>query len=169
MICFQYNTTYETEVKDFFDIDRHVGVLSLWRTFPFQAFRQLRSIGGPAPRVRQERTSKTSIPSISLPISKKNTCHQSLGEHPDRKDQKCWLGQVMKRFRFETFMKFIIQSPKYGTFTEAARTDPEQYSHDTWRDEFVHMENPQQLLWEYVNVKRDYLIADDTILDKLRI
>ena len=43
----------------------------------------------------------------------------------------------MKRYRFESFMKFIIQSPKYGTFTEAARTDPEQYSHDTWRAEFV--------------------------------
>ena len=56
----------------------------------------------------------------------------------------------MKRFRFESFIKFIIQSPKYGTFAEAARTDPEQYSHDTWRDEFVHMENPQQLLWDYV-------------------
>ena len=73
----------------------------------------------------------------------------------------------MKRFRFESFMKFIIQSPKYGTFTEAARTDPEQYSHDTWRDEFVHMENPQQLLWdyvqEYVDVKSGYLIADDTV------
>jgi hypothetical protein len=25
----QYDTTYETEVNDFFDIDRHVGVLSL--------------------------------------------------------------------------------------------------------------------------------------------
>ena len=37
----------------------------------------------------------------------------------------------MKRFRFESFMRFIIQSPKYGTFTEAARTDPERYSHDT--------------------------------------
>ena len=24
----KYDTTYETEVKDFFDIDRHVGVLS---------------------------------------------------------------------------------------------------------------------------------------------
>ena len=36
----------------------------------------------------------------------------------------------MKRFRFESFMRFIIQSPKYGTFTEAARTDPEKYSHD---------------------------------------
>ena len=42
------------------------------------------------------------------------------------------------------------QPPKYGTFTEAARTDPEQYSHDTWRDEFVHMKNPEQLLWDYV-------------------
>ena len=34
------------------------------------------------------------------------------------------------------------------------------------------MENPQQLLWEYVqkyiNIKRGYLIADDTILDKPR-
>ena len=56
----------------------------------------------------------------------------------------------MKRFRFESFIKFIIQSPKYGTFTEAARTDPEQYSHDTWRNEFINMENPQQLLWDYV-------------------
>jgi len=28
-------TTYEIEVHDFFDIDRHVGVLSPWRTFPF--------------------------------------------------------------------------------------------------------------------------------------
>ena len=78
----------------------------------------------------------------------------------------------MQRFRFESFMKFIIQSPKYGTFTEAARTDPEQYSHDTWRDEFVHMENPQQLLWDYVqkhvDVQSGYLIADDTILDKPR-
>ena len=37
----------------------------------------------------------------------------------------------MKRFRFESFMRFIIQSQKYGTFTEAARTDPEKYSHDT--------------------------------------
>ena len=36
----------------------------------------------------------------------------------------------MKRFRFESFMRFIIQSQKYGTFTEAARTDPEKYSHD---------------------------------------
>ena len=71
----------------------------------------------------------------------------------------------MKRFRFESFMKFIIQSPKYGTFTEATRTDPEQYSHDTWRDEFVHMKNPEQLLWDYiqkhVDVKSGYLIADD--------
>ena len=78
----------------------------------------------------------------------------------------------MKRFRFESFMRFIIQSPKYGTFTEAARTDPEQYSHDTRREEFVNMENPQQLLWDYVqryiDVKSGYLIADDTILDKPR-
>ena len=78
----------------------------------------------------------------------------------------------MKRFRFESFMRFIIQSQKYGTFTEAARTDPERYSHDTWRDEFINMENPQHLLWEYVqkyiDIKRGYLIADDTILDKPR-
>ena len=78
----------------------------------------------------------------------------------------------MKRFRFESFIKFIIESPKYGTFTEAARTDPEQYSHDTWREEFVNMENPQQLLWDYVqryiDAKSGYLIADDTILDKPR-
>ena len=78
----------------------------------------------------------------------------------------------MKRFRFESFMKFIIQSPKYGTFTEAARTDPEQYSHDTWRDDFINLENPQQHLWgyvqKYIDVKSGYLIADDTILDKPR-
>ena len=42
----------------------------------------------------------------------------------------CGLEYVVKRFRFESFMRFIIQSPKYGTFTEAARTDPEKYSHD---------------------------------------
>ena len=48
----------------------------------------------------------------------------------------------MKRFRFESFIKFIIESPKYGTFTEAARTDPEQYSHDTWREEFVERKAP---------------------------
>ena len=53
----------------------------------------------------------------------------------------------MKRFRFESFMRFIIQSQKYGTFTEAARTDPEKYSHDTWRDEFINMEPIQQVLW----------------------
>ena len=68
--------------------------------------------------VRQERTSKTSIHSTSLPISKKNTCRQSLDKHLDRMRKKCWLEQVMKRFRFESFMRFMIQSPKYGTFTE---------------------------------------------------
>ena len=121
----QPDTTYETEVKDFFDIDRYVGVLSPWRTFPFLAVTLL--------QLRQERTSKTSIPSTSLPISKKNTCRRSLDKHLDRVKKKCWLEQVMKRFRFESFMRFMIQSPKYGTFTEAARTDPEKYSHDTWR------------------------------------
>ena len=35
-----------------------------------------------------ERTSKTSIPSTSLPISKKKSCHQLLDKHSYRKDQK---------------------------------------------------------------------------------
>ena len=55
----------------------------------------------------------------------------------------------MKRFRFESFMRFIIQSPEYGTFTEAARTDPEQYSHDTWRDEFINMDTTYELFFDY--------------------
>ena len=42
----------------------------------------------------------------------------------------------------------------------------------TWRDEFVNMENPQELLWDYVQKyvdgKSGYLIADDTIMDKPR-
>ena len=76
-----------------------------------------------APHLRQERTSKTSIPSTSLPISKKKSCHQLLGKHPDRTSQKCRLEQVMKRFRFESFMRFIIQSPKYGTLTETKKTN----------------------------------------------
>ena len=62
--------------------------------------------------------------------------------------------------------------PKKRTCTEAAQTDPEKCSHDTWRDEFVNMENPQQVLWnyvpKYVDVQSGYLIANDTILDKPR-
>ena len=98
----------------------------------------------------------------------------------------CWVECGVKRFRFESFMRFIIQSPKYGTFTEAARTDliwsweifsRHSYSYNIGRDEFINMEHTtsslaQQLLWEYVqkyiDIKRGYLIADDTILDKPR-
>ena len=72
-----------------------------------RTFAQLRS----APRTRQERTSKTSIPSTSLPISKKNTCHQLLDKHPDRIVQKCWLEQVMKRIHRKRIAQSRIPSP----------------------------------------------------------
>ena len=82
-------------------------------------------------------------------------------------------------------MRFIIQSQKYGTFTEAARTNLILKNILTtplflwYWERWIHQYGiyttrslAQHLLWEYVqkyiNIKRGYLIADDTILDKPR-
>ena len=72
--------------------------------------------------------------------------------------------------RIESFIDFLFYSQKYGTFTEAEKTDPNHHSHDTWRRELINLQEPQNLLWErvkkFVQPKKGYLIADDTILDK---
>ena len=72
--------------------------------------------------------------------------------------------------RIESFIDFLCSSTKYGTFTESARTDPHQQSHDTWRRELINLQQHQNILWErvkgYVKTKKGYLIADDTIIDK---
>ena len=72
--------------------------------------------------------------------------------------------------RIESFIDFLFYSQKYGTFTEAEKTDPNHHSHDTWRRELINLQEPQNQLWErvkkLVQPKKGYLIADDTILDK---
>ena len=69
--------------------------------------------------------------------------------------------------RIESFIQFLLVSPKYTTFTESARCDSLNRSHDSWRRDINRLENVQESLWEesrpFVNLKSGYLIADDSI------